>query len=570
MNNTIKQRTSSVEAMDQAIIHLRSHTHTWVNMPIREKIRLIEEVISSFVPLCDQWVQVGLSAKQAQQDIYSAGWEWGAGPMSVLRFLRSLQKSLRGIDETGRPLLPGPLVIRPNGQVSARIYPRNLYEKLSTIGTTMDIWMEPGSSVGEVLESQAAAYKQIAERGKVCLVLGAGNASCIPVNDSLTELFVCNNLVLLKMNPVNDYLGPLIETALKPLIDAGCFNVVYGGAEEGRYLCNHAGIDCLRMTGSDATYEAITFGAGEEGLRNKQEHHQITHKPFTAELGNIAPAIIVPGPWSDSDLQYQAEQIASHFCDTGSYSCSRTRLIVQHAGWSLRDKLLDAIEQTLSDIKPRFAYYPGAVEQHRYFVSKHPEARLCGIHPDGSLPWTLIPDVDPYDADEICFKRESFCPVMAEMALEADSPAEFIQKAVEFSNQRVWGTLSAVIIVHPKSLKDPKTAAAVEQAIEDLRYGIVSINCLPGLAFSLTTPSWGSYPGNPPWNIQSGTGHIHNAFMFAKPQKTVARGPFKTLPKPPWFPSRANSMVNICKNVSMYEAMPSLTRLVQIIVAALR
>ena len=36
--------------------------------------------------------------------------------------------------------------------------------------------------------------------------------------------------------------------------------------------------------------------------------------------------------------------------------------------------------------------------------------------------------------------------------------------AVEFANRRLWGTLSATLIVHPQSLKDPQIAAAVDQA----------------------------------------------------------------------------------------------------------
>jgi len=68
--------------------------------------------------------------------------------------------------------------------------------------------------LGRMLQSQAQIY-----RGKICrgitnLVLGAGNASSLPVNDSLCKLFVENRVVILKLNPVNSYLGPLIEKDL--------------------------------------------------------------------------------------------------------------------------------------------------------------------------------------------------------------------------------------------------------------------------------------------------------------------------------------------------------------------
>ncbi|HSB66322.1 MAG TPA: aldehyde dehydrogenase family protein [Anaerolineales bacterium] len=429
--------------------------------------------------------------------------------------------------------------------------------------------MEPGYSAEDVLNTQAWSYRQNESVGRVCLVLGAGNVSCIPVNDSLTKLFIENCVVLLKMNPVNDYLGPLIETIFKPLISNGYFKVIYGGATAGAYVCSHPNIDCIHLTGSDRTYEDIVFGPGSEGQQRKSEHRPICTKPFSAELGNIAPAIIVPGPWSESDIQYQAEQIASHLCDSGSYSCSRTRLIVQQSGWNKRDALLREIRAVLSGIPPRRAYYPSAIELYNQFMSSHPDAWRCGAAPEGTLPWTLIPGVDPTATKDICFQRESFCPIISETTLDASSAAEFLIKAVEFANTSVWGTLTALIIIHPQSLQDPEVSAALEQAIEKLRYGIISINCLPGLAFSLIAPPWGSYPGNEPWNIQSGNGFVHNAYMFSHPQKTVLRGPFRITPIPPWFPSRANRMAEICQKVTNYEADPSLLRMLNIIISAI-
>jgi len=111
---------------------------------------------------------------------------------------------------------------------------------------------------------------------------------------------------------------------------------------------------------------------------------------------------------------------------------------------------------------------------------------------------------------------------------------------------------------------------AIERAVEQLQYGVIAINCLPGLAWGLAVPPWGSYPGNPPYDIQSGTGFVHNSFMFTQPQKTVLRGPFRTWPPPPWFPSRAHRMAAICRRVTDYEASPSLIRMLDIAITALR
>src|SRR5690606_15034957 len=127
-------------------------------------------------------------------------------------------------------------------------------------------------------------------------------------------------------------------------------------------------------------------------------------------------------------------------------------------------------------VKPRKAYYPGAQAVYADFLAAHPEAERYGQPAEGDLPWTFIPDVNAQDEDEICFRREAFCSLFAETGIESASPAEFIDRAVAFCNERVWGTLTATLIVHPQSLRDPAVAAAVERAVANLRYGTVSIN----------------------------------------------------------------------------------------------
>src|SRR6516162_8109575 len=91
---------------------------------------------------------------------------------------------------------------------------------------------------------------------------------------------------------------------------------------------------------------------------------------------------------------------------------------------------------------------------------------------------------------------------------------EFLKKAVDFANTRLWGTLSATLIVHPKSTKDRHISDAVERAIARLRYGTVCVNAFPGMSFAFGSPPWGSYPGSTPDNIQSGQGWVHNTAML--------------------------------------------------------
>ncbi|MCK8322737.1 hypothetical protein LXA12_17585, partial [Erwinia amylovora] len=78
----------------------------------------------------------------------------------------------------------------------------------------------------------ASGYRKRPEHGQVSLVLGAGNVSSIGPKDAFYKLFVENQTVVLKMNPVNEYLGPHFEKALAPLVERGFLRIVYGGAAE--------------------------------------------------------------------------------------------------------------------------------------------------------------------------------------------------------------------------------------------------------------------------------------------------------------------------------------------------
>src|SRR4030095_5777249 len=101
----------------------------------------------------------------------------------------------------------------------------------------------------------------------------------------------------------------------------------------------------------------------------------------------------------------------------------------------------------------------------RQFMEAHPQALKLGEPEEGHLPWTFVVDVYSSNLDDICFKREPFMSLYSETALEAVDVVEFIGKAVEFANERLWGNLVASILVHPASLKDRNIAVAVDQAI---------------------------------------------------------------------------------------------------------
>ena len=548
---------SSQETIDAAVQTLQEHKNAWVALSNRERIALLDTLITDFAAIAPRWVAASLQAKGITEDSPNSGEEWVAGVWPVLKNLRQLRNSLSDIEAFGRPSIPGPVTTRPDGQVVAQVFPQNTYDRLFFTGVTAEIWMEPGVTAEDLPKTQAITYQEQQHEGKVALVLGAGNVASIGPMDILYKLFVEDQVVLLKANPVNAYLGPLLAESFRALTEPGFLRVVYGGAAEGSYLCNHQGIDEIHITGSDKTFDAIVFGGGAEGATRKAERRPLLSKHITGELGNVSPVIVVPGPWSASDLAYQAEHIVSMLTNNAGFNCNATRVVIQQAEWQQRDQLLQEIRNILAKVPSRTAYYPGAHERYQNFVAAHPEAEQFGSASEKQLPWTLIAGVNPQTEDDVCFTTEAFCGLFAETNINAENVPEYIERSVEFANEHLWGTLNATIIVHPASLKDPAIAAAIERAVANLRYGTIGVNYWAGTGFALSVTTWGAFPGHEIYDIQSGNGVVHNTLMFSRPQKSVLRAPFRSKPTPPWFVTHGKAASKVFPKLANLEASPS-------------
>ena len=533
-NTVLKKNASSVDVrlkpssqaeIDQALSVLSAQKDTWAMLDIPKRLAILIQIKQDVHKVERHFVDSGIAAKGAAAGSPVEGDEWG-NIAATYRMIRFLIRALQDIARFGKPRIPGKVTTRPNGQVVAQVMPNDWKEQILFPGYRAEVWMDPSVSLENGGIPQAAFYHDKDRKGQISAVLGAGNADVLIPGDCLYKLFVEGQVVALKMNPVNEYLGPIFEEAFAALIKPGYLQILYGSTQEGGYLCNHSAVDNVHMTGSDRTFDAIAFGPSAEGQHRKQDRQPIFTKPFTAELGNISPIIVVPGPWTDKDIQNWSVRFGSWLSTNNAHTCNTPRMLIQMKNWERREKLNQEIAAFLAGLKTRKAYYPGSFELHKQFLDAHPNAMQLNNPQEGHLPWTLIPDIDSSNEDDICFKREPFMSLCSETTLESNSVVEFIGKAVEFANEKMWGTLVATIAVHPDSMKDPQIAAAVDQAIADLRYGTIAINIWGGFAYYVATTPWGGYPDTDIYDVQSGIGFVNNPLMFDRPQKSVVYAPF--------------------------------------------
>ena len=545
------------DSVDEALRVLRANSDTWVKLDIDERIAILDQIRVDLLAVSDRWIAVTLEAKGIPAGTFGEMEEWVL-VAALFRMIRVLRQSLVDIKRHGRPRIPGPVALRPDGQVTVPVFPQTLFDRIVYQGISGEVRMEPEVAPEDVTRSQAQAYREGTNEGQVVAVLGAGNLGMLPIGDFVHKVFVEKKVALLKLNPVNDYIGPLVEEGFAALVSRGFLQVAYGGADVGSYLCHHDAVDEIHMTGSDKTFAAIMFGTGPEGASRKANGTPVLDKPLTGELGNVNPVIVVPGEWDEDDISAQAVRLASWLAYNAGCNCITPRVIIQHRNWTHRDRLVNALKDALSELPTRKAYYPGALDRHGAIIGTHPDAQLLGEAGPDHIPWTLVPDVDPTQAGDICFRTESFYGQFSETALDASSASEFLDRAVGFANSTLWGNLAATLIVHPKSFRDPQIKPAIERAIARLRYGWVCVNFYPGIAYTLRVSPHGAFPGNEISDIQSGVGVVNNYLMLEGTQKSVFRAPFKNMREPMLFTSKN---MDFGRTLAQFEASPSLWNL---------
>lgn len=551
-----------IEEVDRIVELLHARKDAWIDTPISTRIELLEACITASVHAADGWVDAARRAKGLSDNDPRIGEEWLAGPMALIRNLRMMVTALKA---EGAPKLRG-LRTLPNGQKAAKVFPANIFDSLLYSGFQGEVYIEPGkeASQGALYRKKAAGQRP---EGGVALVLGAGNVASIGPMDALYKLFVDDEVVLVKTNPVNAYLGEFWEQSFRPLGDLGVFAVVHGGAEVGQHLCYHDKIVSIHITGSDRTHDAIVWGGDpEEAQRRRDANDPKNTKPITSELGAVTPVMIVPGQWTEKELDFQARHIAGMVANNGSFNCNAAKAIVVASGWAQKDEFLAKVRQQLQNTPLRKAYYPGAQDRYQGFLDHYPGAIPLGERTEDIVPWTIIPNVPPIKG-EYALTNEAFCGVLAEVELEARDASEFIQEMVRFGNEIAWGTLSCMVMIDPRTEKAHKEA--FDQAILDLEYGGIGINVWAGVIYATVSPTWGAFPGHTLHDIQSGRGVVHNAFLLDHPQKSVLRAPFKIAPKPAWFADNKNT-TQLGARISRFEAWPSIFRLPPVVLAALK
>lgn len=566
------------EALDADIAALHEGARQWTHLTLTQRARLLERVRAEVGAAAKEWAETAAQIKGMGPDHPLRGEEWLSGPYLILGTLESYAASLRALAAGQSPLAKVKATSAPGDRIRLHTFPPTFADALLLSGYTGEVWLRPGITEAEARADAGLAQLAPTVSGGVGLVLGAGNITAIPVTDALYELVAHNRTALLKLNPTMDALLPVFQRVMAPLIEPGFVRIVTGGGDVGGYLTAHAGIDHVHITGAEATFDAIVWGPSRTPAqraavtRRKNDGRPLLTKPITAELGGVSPIIVVPGTWSEADLAFHAENVATMRLHNSGHNCISGQVVILSADWPQREAFTAALRKAFAAAPQRPVWYPRADEKLATVAADYPAAEwLAG----GTR---AIIELDSADDATALQTTEYFCPALGIV----DVPGlgqEFLDAAVAHANEELAGTLGANIVIDPATQQ--ALGGGFERAIADLRYGAISVNAWTGFTFLAPTLTWGAYPGNRPDAIGSGSGIVHNGLLIAGAERSVTRAPFRpfprsvagrertVLPKPPWFVS-ARTGARVCEDFTRFRADGNWARVPAMFAAALR
>src|ERR1700742_4757801 len=387
-----------VPALDLALEDLRSGAPGWADLPLRAKIAMLEALPPRIVDVAPRMAAAATEAKGIASTFAWVAEEWTINIWVFVQAINTQILVLKRILAGHDPVDADAVHTGPDGQVVVDVFPATGYDGLLFNGYKAQVWIEPGVSAEQTRAEAAALYRGTdASDPEVCLVLGAGNLGTITALDVIDQLYVRGNVCAVKMNPVNEYLGPFYGDIFSEFISRGWLRLLYGGPAVGGSLAHHPEVDTIHMTGSAATYDAIVWGTDDQAANRKADNAPLLEKPITGELGGVSPFIVVPGDWSSADLRFQAEHIASTKLINSGHNCNATQVLVLPQDWPLADKLTAEVRAVISTAEPRPAYYPHSEDKITNACRGMAGTEFLG----GDHSRALITDVDAHSGASI-------------------------------------------------------------------------------------------------------------------------------------------------------------------------
>ena len=540
--------------IDRFITTLRTKSKEFNSISNVQLASMLEETISNIKEVAFFWATI-CSDNKGTTKTPAEGEEWLGGPFASVLATQYYIKSLTNDDD---------LVEKKynSEENSYKVFPNSFTERITFPFIDAKVIFNKSMSFEDINKYRGFSKRYDIDPS-ITLVLGAGNFSSIPYLDVLYHLITRKSVILLKLNPVNEYLKPVFEKVFQSFIERGYIIVTTGNIDESKYMAKHPGINHIHLTGSDKTFEDIVYGRElTEKERKSKSLSKINNKPITSELGNVTPIIIHPGKWSTSDIKYQARKIVTAKLNNNGFNCIAAQVVVLPDGWGQTETLIKFVKHYMSKAKERKAYYPESIERLEKLEKDKGYERVNAL---SCVTPHLTREIKAYSKFEI---DEVWSSTIYFKKIEYTSVEDFANKAIDYCNDELWGNLGVSVIIKDHDRKFNNHI--INLYVDNLNYGTVAINEWAAIGYIIPQLPWGGFPGNRDNDIQSGQSVVHNSMLFESPLKGVVNTKFRIsrIIDPPWFVTNKKAR-RLFKNLTYYQIHNSNINFLKLIFAAL-
>ncbi|GIR01074.1 MAG: hypothetical protein CM15mP10_1370 [Actinomycetota bacterium] len=540
--------------IDRFITTLRTKSKEFNSISNVQLASMLEETISNIKEVAFFWATI-CSDNKGTTKTPAEGEEWLGGPFASVLATQYYIKSLTNDDD---------LVEKKynSEENSYKVFPNNFTERITFPFIDAKVIFNKSMSFDDINKYRGFSKRYDIDPS-ITLVLGAGNFSSIPYLDVLYHLITRKSVILLKLNPVNEYLKPVFEKVFQNFIERGYIIVTTGNIDESKYMATHPGINHIHLTGSDKTFEDIVYGRElTEKERKSKSLSKINNKPISSELGNVTPIIIHPGKWSTSDIKYQARKIVTAKLNNNGFNCIAAQVVVLPDGWGQTDTLIKFVKHYMSKAKERKAYYPESIERLEKLEKDKGYERVNSL---SCVTPHLTREIKAYSKFEI---DEVWSSTIYFKKIDYTSIEDFANKAIDYCNDELWGNLGVSVIIKDHDRKFNKHITNLY--IDKLNYGTVAINEWAAIGYIIPQLPWGGFPGNKDNDIQSGQSVVHNSMLFESPLKGVVNTKFRIsrFIDPPWFVTNKKAR-RLFKNLTYYQISNSPINFIKLMFSAL-
>ena len=128
--------------LNNFLVALDDMKHIWANTPTENHIKTLGKIKENLMVISKNWVELAAKNKGIPEKTSLVGEEWMSGPYALMSACNAFIKTFSEIDKKDFKNNLKTRVLQ-NGQLSVKVIPASIWDRLILSGVTAEVWMQP-------------------------------------------------------------------------------------------------------------------------------------------------------------------------------------------------------------------------------------------------------------------------------------------------------------------------------------------------------------------------------------------------------------------------------------------